>query len=221
MYIGHGRLCPSLTAFPHYCTDPNITWGMVGVPSSCALLGGFAICARISLLRQQSAEREMSASACTRSVPVWMIYALTCRYFPPHLRCCHLVHLTLSLRWLCKVGFAMFLDFAQHNCWYINIIAFYLLQSIASSASVGPWLLWGKYRSSWSLRPWLTRWRCWTAHPNSLLSFIALCHITIHSITEHWNNSTVEVRYWCGTWPVSDTCMHAWSGYFKYKCKKI
>ena len=137
MYIGHGRLCPSLTAFPHYCTDPNITWGMVGVPSSCALLGGFAICARISLLRQQSAEREVSASACTRSVPVWMIYALTCRYFPPHLRCCHLVHLTLALRWLCKVGFAMFLDIAQHNCWYINIIAFYLLQSIASSASVG------------------------------------------------------------------------------------
>ena len=38
---------------------------MVGVPSSCALLGGFVI----SLLWQYSAECEMSASACTRSMP--------------------------------------------------------------------------------------------------------------------------------------------------------
>jgi len=29
MYSGHGRLCAclSLAAFPHYCTDPNVTWG--------------------------------------------------------------------------------------------------------------------------------------------------------------------------------------------------
>jgi len=32
MYIGHGRLCVcvsvflSLAAFPHYCTDPDVTW---------------------------------------------------------------------------------------------------------------------------------------------------------------------------------------------------
>jgi len=53
MYIGHGVfVCPSLAAFPHYCTDRDVTWGMVGarVPSSCALLGGFAIGARVSLL---------------------------------------------------------------------------------------------------------------------------------------------------------------------------
>jgi len=38
MYIGHGRLCVclSLTEFPHYCTDPDLIWGIVGVPSSCA-----------------------------------------------------------------------------------------------------------------------------------------------------------------------------------------
>ena len=36
MYIGHGRLCfcmsvcLSLAAFPHYCTDPDVTWGMAG-----------------------------------------------------------------------------------------------------------------------------------------------------------------------------------------------
>jgi len=52
MYIGHGRLCVclSLAAFAHYYTDPNVTWRMVGVPSSCALLGGYAIGARIVLL---------------------------------------------------------------------------------------------------------------------------------------------------------------------------
>ena len=59
----------SLTAFPHYCTDPDVAWGMAGLPLSCALLGGFAICALVSLLWQHSAEREMSASACTHSVP--------------------------------------------------------------------------------------------------------------------------------------------------------
>jgi len=53
MYIGHARLCVcllSIAAFPHYCMDPDVTWGMVGVPPSCALLGGFAIGARVSLL---------------------------------------------------------------------------------------------------------------------------------------------------------------------------
>jgi len=62
-------VCLSLAAFPHYCTDPDVTWEMIGVPPSCALLGGFAIGTRLSLLYDNSAEREMSASACTRSVP--------------------------------------------------------------------------------------------------------------------------------------------------------
>jgi len=39
-----------------------------GVPLSCAVFGGFAIGARVSLLWQHSAECKMSASACTRSV---------------------------------------------------------------------------------------------------------------------------------------------------------
>ena len=48
MYIfGHGRLCVSVclfafAAFQHYCTDADVSWGMVGVSSSscsCALLG--------------------------------------------------------------------------------------------------------------------------------------------------------------------------------------
>jgi len=39
------------------------------VPSSCALLGGFTIGARVSLLWQHSGEREISASACPRFMP--------------------------------------------------------------------------------------------------------------------------------------------------------
>jgi len=39
------------------------------MPPSCALLGGFAIGARVSLLCQHITEREMSVSACTRSMP--------------------------------------------------------------------------------------------------------------------------------------------------------
>ena len=37
MYTGHGRLCVclsvclSLAAFPHYCTDQDVSWGMVVV----------------------------------------------------------------------------------------------------------------------------------------------------------------------------------------------
>ena len=42
MYIGHGRLCACVpaclfvAAFSHYCTDPDVTWGMVG--------GSFQLC---------------------------------------------------------------------------------------------------------------------------------------------------------------------------------
>jgi len=58
MYCGHAGLCVCLSAClsaaacPHYCTDPNVTWGVVEDAPSCALLGGFAIGARIALLRQ-------------------------------------------------------------------------------------------------------------------------------------------------------------------------
>jgi len=55
LVTGHARLCVCLPVaiFPHYCTDPGVTWRdgrTVGVPPSCALLGRFAICARVSLL---------------------------------------------------------------------------------------------------------------------------------------------------------------------------
>jgi len=64
MYIGYGRLCVCLSfvAFPHYCTDLDVTCGKGrGVPSSCALLGGFAIGTRVSLLRQHNVKCKMSS----------------------------------------------------------------------------------------------------------------------------------------------------------------
>ena len=71
MYIGHGHLCVclSLAAFHTIARTWMLLGGMVGGALYCALLGGFAIGARVSLLWQHSAEREMYASACTRSVP--------------------------------------------------------------------------------------------------------------------------------------------------------
>jgi len=64
-------VCVSVCPSPHSHTTARSrieVGGMVGVPSSSALLGGFAIGARVSLL-WHSAERKMSASACTRSMP--------------------------------------------------------------------------------------------------------------------------------------------------------
>jgi len=59
MYSGHGRLCVcvslclSLAAFSHILHEPGcklLEFGIIGVPSTCALLGGFAIGGRVSLL---------------------------------------------------------------------------------------------------------------------------------------------------------------------------
>jgi len=74
-------VCLSLAAFPHYCTDPDVIWGMVGVPSTVVhfladlqSLHGFRCydnidaCKLIALYTANaySADREMPASACTR-----------------------------------------------------------------------------------------------------------------------------------------------------------
>jgi len=56
--IYHARLsgcicvCPkSLASVAHYYTDPDVTrMNGIGLPPSCALLGGFAMGARVSLL---------------------------------------------------------------------------------------------------------------------------------------------------------------------------
>jgi len=56
-YCGDARLCVCLSAATclYYCTDSDVTWGSgIGCPS-CALVGGFAIDARVALLWQQNA----------------------------------------------------------------------------------------------------------------------------------------------------------------------
>jgi len=45
-------VCLSAAACPHDCTDLDVIWGVVGDAPSCALLGGFAIGARVALLWQ-------------------------------------------------------------------------------------------------------------------------------------------------------------------------
>jgi len=71
MYIGHGHLCVclSLAVFPHYCMDLDVTWGnvrryplVVHYWADLQLVHGFCC-------YDNSAECEMSASACTRSMP--------------------------------------------------------------------------------------------------------------------------------------------------------
>jgi len=47
------------------------------MPSGCALLGGFATGALVSLLLHHITEREMSASACTlHSLYAWLVLVL-------------------------------------------------------------------------------------------------------------------------------------------------
>jgi len=76
-------VCLFLTAFPHYCTDPDVTWGNFrGCPlvvhywADLQSVLGFCcydnthVCKLIALrtANAYSAEHKMSANACTRSV---------------------------------------------------------------------------------------------------------------------------------------------------------
>jgi len=76
VYSGHGRLwvCLCVCPSPHAHTTARPGCNL-GNGRGCPLVvhycvGRFAIGARVSLLWQHSAEREMSASACTRSMSV-------------------------------------------------------------------------------------------------------------------------------------------------------
>jgi len=55
MYCGHPRLCVCPRPHAYTCTDPDVTWGVVGDSPSCALLCEFAIGARVALLWQHNA----------------------------------------------------------------------------------------------------------------------------------------------------------------------
>jgi len=92
MYIDHDRLCVclSIAAFPYYCTDPDVTLGNGRGAPSCALLGGgLQYCTGFVavLLWQHSAAREMSASACTRSVPGLSCHLTVCSALDSCLLC--------------------------------------------------------------------------------------------------------------------------------------
>jgi len=84
MYIDHGWLCLSLAAFPHYSTDPDFTWGMVGVPPGCALLGnlqsvhGFRCC-------DSSTNAKCQRVLCTRSMSGCLLSNWKAVHIPVHL----------------------------------------------------------------------------------------------------------------------------------------
>jgi len=78
MCSGHARLCVCLclsaAACPHCCTDPDVTWGTgAGCPPSCALLGGFAIGARVALLWQHSANAKYQRVLSTYWLYAWFV----------------------------------------------------------------------------------------------------------------------------------------------------
>ena len=70
MYCGHERLCVCLSAAacPHYRTDPDVTWGMVGMPLVVHYLTDLQSVTGFVAMTI-SREREMSVSACTSSMP--------------------------------------------------------------------------------------------------------------------------------------------------------
>jgi len=108
VYIGHGRLrvcvyvCLSLAAFPHYCTDPGVTWGngrgyplVVHYWADLQSVHGFRcydntrVCKLIALCTANaySAEREMSASACTCSMAGLQSLSCATHSVHPNLSC--------------------------------------------------------------------------------------------------------------------------------------
>ena len=62
----------SLAAFPHYCTDPDVTMGNARGAPSCALLGEFAIGALVSLLWQHT--RKMRNVSEDLVLAVWLVF---------------------------------------------------------------------------------------------------------------------------------------------------
>ena len=76
MHSGHGRqcvclcVCLSFVSLPHYCTDPDVTEGMIGVPSSCALLGGLQSVHRFRCY--DNIARTRNVSECLYSLYAWL-----------------------------------------------------------------------------------------------------------------------------------------------------
>jgi len=64
-------VCLSATVYPHYCTDPDVTWAVVG-DGPCELLSGFAISARL---------RCYGNITRTRNVSEYMLELALCLHF--------------------------------------------------------------------------------------------------------------------------------------------
>jgi len=80
-------VCLSLAAFPHYCTDSDVTWGNgSGTRHLVVHCWAALICNRSTgfvAICQHSAEREMSAGVCTRSMPGFYFVGVNLTKFWP------------------------------------------------------------------------------------------------------------------------------------------
>jgi len=69
MYTGHTHLCPSLAAFPRYCTDPDVTWGNGrGYPLVVHYWADLQSVHELCHYDNKKAPNAEPASACTRSM---------------------------------------------------------------------------------------------------------------------------------------------------------
>ena len=83
MYGGHGRLCVCVdtqslyvthAAFPHYCTDPDVTWEMVGGALQVCTIG--RICSQCTGFVAMTTQRKMrNVSKCFYSLSLcaWFV----------------------------------------------------------------------------------------------------------------------------------------------------
>jgi len=72
--------CLFAAACPHYCTDTDVTWGVIGDSPSCALLGGITIGARVALLWQNVCEYMLVLGLCL--VIIISINIIMCSFLP-------------------------------------------------------------------------------------------------------------------------------------------
>jgi len=163
---------------------------MVGVPSSCAPLGGFAIGARLSLLWQHSVERlepEMSATACTRSMPGSKLQWFKCiwkSHFLPGARS------WLIRIWTCCLPYVTILNACESCCRWWRAVALCFLYDAATPDEFELYLC----RGSWLTRDCRLRYQpdaccymhgmtpdCAILHSCVQTASLKLCFIHLHT----------------------------------------
>jgi len=110
-------VCLFLAACPHYCTDPGITWGIVGVPPSCVLLGGFAIGAHDNIAPNVKCQQVLVLALSLVVIIMIMIRVLLPLLFNHHhnrRRC--------RRHYCCSIPHKLYLDLSStYETWRVSI----------------------------------------------------------------------------------------------------